>query len=165
MYLTLVIGMTGQGKSRFTKAAIDDKRCFVYDVQNEYDFLEFEKPTDPPKERARYFGDMNIFLNKVETRRNCTIVFEEATAFLKGQIGKRLTNIIISKRHTQNNLFFIFHSINSVPPAIFDLCNWVVLFKTNDYPTNIKGGMKTLVKPCAWLKTQPQYTKLIIKTI
>lgn len=157
--------MTGQGKSYFTKNAIKNKNCFVFDVNNEYDWLPFEADNDGGYTVSRYFGDFNTFLNKVELKRNSNIIFEEATGFLKGQVGKRMVRIIIGKRHTKNNIFLLFHSINSVPPAISDICNYVVLFKTMDMPNNIKKSMSFVAAQCAWLKSQPDKTKLIIKTI
>ena len=40
MYLTLVIGSTGQGKTTFVKKTIGDKPCYIFDVNNEYEFSE-----------------------------------------------------------------------------------------------------------------------------
>ncbi len=36
MNLILVIGMTGQGKSPYILKMIEGKKCFVFDVNNEY---------------------------------------------------------------------------------------------------------------------------------
>lgn len=176
MKLTIIIGMTQQGKSRFTKTCIgyaEDGRkinpraqnnCFVFDVNNEYTWLPMER-ADENLTQSRYFGDFNTFVNKCAIKRNNNIVFEEATGYLKGNVGKKITQLIIGKAHTKNNYFLLFHTINSVPPEIIGVCNYVILFKTMDEPKNIKKSMNFLIPQAAWIKKQPDHTRITIKTI
>lgn len=168
--------MTQQGKSRYTKSLIGfneqgepindaaKRNCFVFDVNNEYRWLQMER-NDENLKQSRYFGDFEIFTNKCEIKRNNNIVFEEATGYLKGNVAKKMIQLIIGKAHTKNNYFCLFHSINSVPPAIVQVCNYVILFKTMDEVNNLDKHMKFLTKQHAWLKGKPDHTKLIIKTI
>jgi hypothetical protein len=154
MNLFLIIGMTGQGKSTFVKNhAIKDKRCFVFDVNNEYQYL----PMDEKAPQARYFGDYKYFLQLCKAKTKTNIIFEEATGFLKGAQGKDIRSLIIAKRHTQNNYFFIFHSVQSVPPDIYLLANYVILFKTNDNPDTIKKKYPRLLRD--WLELMRQSGK------
>ena len=176
MKLTLIIGMTQQGKSRYTKSLIGynekgepisdaaKRNCFVFDVNNEYPWLPMERPDENLKQ-SRFFGDFEIFVNKCEIKRNNNIVFEEATGYLTGNIGRRMVKLIIGKAHTKNNYFCLFHSINSVPEAIIQVCNYVVLFKTMDEVNNLDKHMRFLNKQHQYLKGRPDHSKLIIKTI
>lgn len=131
-----VIGHTGRGKTEFTKKLlrITNKPVFVYDVNNEY-FGEFHKNKGLP--------EMKDFLKEATKKTGTNILFEEATIFLSntGKI-EEVRNILVRKRHTQNNIFFVFHSLRSLPVEIADLLDFIVLFHTNDRDTLIKSKFR-----------------------
>lgn len=159
--LILVIGHTGQGKSTFVKNFIKNRNCLVFDVNNEYPDLE----SDLKKPRAKFVGLPSEFIEQCFKRRNTNLVFEEATGFLRGAVNMKLQKLIIEKRHKNNNLLFIFHSINRVPPVIYEISNYIILFKTNDQETTILNKYPMLLKPFRELKKAPKYTHKTIKTI
>jgi hypothetical protein len=137
----LIIGAPGMGKSPFVREMIGtDKRCCVFDIANEYGQrtkYPGMKPLGlsdvPGAPRFRYTGvDLMKFIDLCSQRRNSICIFEEATGFLQGKLQLKVTQLIINRYHTGNSYVFIFHSINSVPPRIMEMCNTVVLFKTND---------------------------------
>lgn len=160
MNLILVVGSTGQGKSTFVKNTIKGKNCLVFDVNNEYP--ELGKPFEP---RGKFVGLPEEFLELCFKRANSYLVFEEATGFLKGAVSKDMQRLIIEKRHKNNNLIFIFHSINRIPPAIFELSNFCVLHKTADNPKIVENKYPALFKAFEKLQKAPKFSKLIIKTI
>ena len=159
--LTLVIGHTGQGKSSFVKNFIKGKNCLVFDINNEYQDLE----TDVKKPRAKFIGLPAEFIETCFKRRNTNLIFEEATGFLRGAVNMKLQKLIIEKRHKNNNLLFIFHSINRVPPVIYEICNYIILFKTNDQENTILNKYPMLIKPFRELKKAPKFSHKVIKTI
>lgn len=169
----IVIGAPGMGKSPFVRSMIHNRRCLVFDVQNEYGTkTKYEGQTpvgltdDTTKPRSRYAGsDVNVFLKLASTRKNSIIVFEEATAFFGGKTEKELRRYCINRFHTNNTTLFIFHSIQSVPPFIFDTANFAVLFKTMDVPKNIKAKRPELLDAYEALKEQPNGNKIILKLI
>src|SRR6478752_3137009 len=120
----LVIGAAGQGKSPFIQKMIEGKRCFVFDIQNEYG----SKTKYPGQQamnlssnvneiRSRYTGiNMDEFLDLCAKKKDTICVFEEATAFFQGRTERKMIRHLISKRHTGNQSILVFHSINSVPP-------------------------------------------------
>lgn len=151
----LIIGMTGEGKSEFIKRTLrPPKPMFVFDVNNEYKDLSL----DMKQTRSRYTGYNDTggpdylsekrFIELSREKRNSNIVFEEATGFFSGATGKELNKLLIEKRHTKNNLFFLFHTINSIPPGILEKANFAVLFKTGDTPQSIPAR-KSKLKPYA----------------
>lgn len=152
--------MTGQGKSKEAfKIIRNEAPCLVFDVNNEYGIHPKNKDwslnlsTDNRLQRSRYIGgDMEVFLELVKTRTNTIIVFEEATGFFKGAIGKELARMVINKRHTKNNYIFLFHSIRSIPPALLDFMNYVILFNTADSMNVVKGKHENFVQPFMKLK-------------
>jgi hypothetical protein len=142
----IVIGAPGQGKSEFTKQAIQGKRCWVFDVQNEYGPRTKYKgqaplllSDNPNAERARYVPkDMRIrsdaqkFMEMAFQKKDTNVIFEEATIFFQGRMDDMVKTLMVNRIHTGNAYYFVFHSINSVPPRIMEMCNYVVLHKTLD---------------------------------
>jgi ABC-type Na+ transport system ATPase subunit NatA len=159
--LTLIIGHTGQGKSTVTRTIIKDSPSLVYDIQNDYDTHE----SDPSARNAKFIGLPEDFCNEAMKRKNSFIVFEEATSFLEGRTTNDLRKIMIDKRHKGNNLLFLFHSINSVPPRIFELTDYVILFKTGDDATAVKRKRAEIEPLFFRLKKKPDYSYLIFDNI
>jgi hypothetical protein len=159
MYCFIVIGMTGQGKSYFTKEYIEGKKCYVFDINNEY-------PLPLYGERSKNIScDEKDFIKNCFLKQSTICVFEEATGFLEGKTSKDLRRLIVNKRHTKNIYFFLFHSISSVPPRLLQFTNFVVLFKTNDEEYQVQDKFPSLFPYYLKLKTMPHQSKLIIKTI
>ena len=101
MYLTLVIGSTGQGKTTFVKKTIGDKPCYIFDVNNEYEFSE-----DIEDEQARDTElDMKKFIQTCSNDiYNRVVVVEDATGYMKGNLGADIIkmvhlNLIYLKSH------------------------------------------------------------------
>lgn len=163
MYCYLVVGMTGQGKSHFTKKMITGKNCFVFDVQNEYNDLS----GDWRQARARDTSlDEKAFVAKCKQKLNSVLVFEEATGFFEGKLDKDVRRVVLSKRHTQNVPVFCFHSISAIPPRLMQLANYVVLFKTGDEPYQVYDKFPSLYPYYVKVREELQHQEfLIIKTI
>lgn len=125
MYLFLVIGHTGQGKSYWTKnfCKNNGKKTYVLDVNNEHKNNGFFIANHLEPKR---------FIQECAQLKNVNCIFEEATGYFKGNLGTQINKLIIAKRHAQNNYLFLFHSINSVPPQIMEIADFIVLFKTGD---------------------------------
>jgi hypothetical protein len=171
MFAYALIAMTKQGKSRkaremITLRGMDKFPCLVYDVNDEYgefrrdrDTGEYKPSTNLPTDtrlfRSRYANeDMNMkdFMEIVKTKRNCNIIFEEATAFFKGRTSEELCRMIINKGHTHNNYIFLFHSVRAIPPELLGYMDFVLLFKTNDSEDLVKKKDPKLLP--AWLELQ-----------
>ena len=146
--LILLIGTTGTGKSTHANKLIKDinKLCLVYDVQNEY---KRENLTYPILIEVKQF--IGICSNLI----NSTVLFEEATAFFSGSISKDMMHLIVSKRHKNLDIILIFHSINSVPPRLYELASKIVLLKTNDEPKKIKAKASFLYPHFMKLRSHP----------
>lgn len=173
MYLTLIIGGTGQGKSPFVKKMIEGKRCFVYDINNEWgsrtkypgqQAANLSDDINAP--RARYTGAkpsefVKLCMEKTDT--NC--VLEDATAFFRGSQNQETMLMITRKLFNRNNYIFVFHSINRVPPFFMELANFVVLFKTADQVQNIKGKYASLLPHFLQMQRAPKGSYLVVKLI
>jgi len=160
MYMYLIIGAPGQGKSPWAQKMIEGRQCFVWDINNEYGTTtkyDGQTPimlsTDPKAARSRYIGwDMKQFVQLAMSRRNTVVVAEEATGFFRGHLSSPAARLAISRKHSGNILLFLFHSINRVPPEIMEMADWVVLFKTNDEEKTIEKKYPRLLE--AYRKAQ-----------
>ncbi|HEX7904834.1 MAG TPA: hypothetical protein VF487_13240 [Chitinophagaceae bacterium] len=162
MYCILSVGMTGQGKSKFVKDYISGKRCYVFDVQNEYSDLA----VNPIADRGRLITlDEKQFVLHCTGKKNTVCVFEEATGFFEGKLDKTVRRLVLSKRHSGNYFIFCFHSISSIPPRLMQLTNYVVLFKTGDEPYQVEQKFPSLLSHYMQLKKLPNHSSLTIQTI
>lgn len=170
----LVIGAPGTGKSPFVRKLIgDDKRCYIFDVANEYGTrVKYAGQTpmrlsnNPKDLRSRMDKlDVKNFIAGCETKKDTICVFEEATGFFQGKMGLETTRLIVNRYHTGNNYVFIFHSINSVPPRIYEMANYVVLFKTTDQVDTVYRKFNRLGVYFNELQQAPLGESRIIKLI
>lgn len=159
----IIVGMTGQGKSHFTKKMIAGKHCFVFDVQNEYTDLSLNWQDS----RARDVSlDEKAFVAKCKQKINSVLVFEEATGFFEGKLDKDVRRVVLSKRHTHNVPVFCFHSISAIPPRLMQLANFVVLFKTGDEPYQVYEKFPSIYPYYVKVREELGHQQfLIIKTI
>lgn len=153
----LLIGMTGQGKSTYLKKLVEEsgRRALIYDVNNEHN-------------QGRNLPDFNEFLDKATKVKNHIIAFEEATIFFSSKSSdKQMRELLIRKRHTNNLIVLLFHSIRTIPIDIFDFVNYYVLFKTNDRLAYIKNKYKEsqILEDYLSLIDAPNHTHIVRKLI
>jgi hypothetical protein len=133
------IGRSGCGKTTLTKQILDLRPkgmpCMVYDINDEYYAYYPER-----------FEDFDVFLAKLTERdnegkdivRHYFIVIEEATIFFNTQSNfQDMKNVLVRARHTGNIVQLNFHSFASIPKGIYNLLDYVVIFKTNDNEKSI----------------------------
>lgn len=125
---SICIGRRGCGKTTLSKELLDKRPgampCIVYDVNNEYQDY-YPEP----------FEDFDVFLVKIsdERVRRHYILIEEATIFFNTQSNYyEMKNLLVRARHTGNIIQLNFHSFSSVPKGIYNLLDYVIVFKTND---------------------------------
>jgi len=123
----IIVGATGTGKTTYIKniiKSVNKDALFIYDVNNEYrDYFNYE------------FVDFEIFIESADRLRKSVIVIEEATIFLNNRSSNYyLKDILVRKRHKNNFIILVFHSLRSVPRYIYELANYITIFHTNDSP-------------------------------
>lgn len=148
--LILIAGGTGQGKTRFAnqilrnatvrngegrafyKPSNQSVKQYIFDLNNEY-ILPTDDRIYPHFRHVR--ADQKQFVQICKNLMGYSIVFEDASGFLRGKQGAELIRLIVQRRHQKNNWIILFHSVNRIPPELMEYCNTLVIFKTND---NIK---------------------------
>lgn len=125
---SIMIGRRGCGKTTLSKKLLEARPsgmpCMVYDINNEYKAY-YPEP----------FEDFDVFLQKIsnENVRRTYILIEEATIFFNTQSNfVEMKNVLVRARHTGNIIQLNFHSFSSVPKGIYNLLDYVTVFKTND---------------------------------
>ena len=130
----VLIGRRKTGKTTLSKKMLDERPknmpVLIYDINKEYG-----------KYYPQKFVDFEVFLEKIsdEKVKNTYILIEEATIFFDTSSRiEEMKNILVRARHTGNIIQMNFHSWLSVPKNIFNLLDYVVVFKTNDTIQTIK---------------------------
>jgi len=122
----IIVGATNTGKTSLVKRLLkkaNKKAFFIYDVNNEY------------KEFFNYpLMDINTFIYKANFINRGIIIIEEATIFFSNRSNNLLKELLVRKRHTKNHIILIFHSVRSIPRYVYELANYITIFKTNDSP-------------------------------
>lgn len=125
---TICVGRRGCGKTTMSKKLLSSRPkempCVIYDINKEYqDF--YPEP----------FVDFDVFLLKIanEKVRHTYILIEEATIFFSTSSRfEEMINVLVRARHTGNIVQLNFHSFRAVPKNIYELLDYVIVFKTND---------------------------------
>lgn len=120
----IVVGRKGVGKSTFIRSLTmkaNIESLFIYD--HNFDHQDYYKK---PFLNFPEFAELS---NKIMRG---IIVYEEATIFLGHMKNFSMQELLVSSRRRENTVILVFHSLRSVPRYIYDLGNFIVLFKTND---------------------------------
>lgn len=163
----IIIGGTGTGKSTFTEFNFvkNNSPVLLYDVNNEYPDIE---PDKTGKKRRCKVSPMDCtieqFIRMAKFRENTNIIYEEATGFFNFRASSEMMQRIVAKRHGNNNYIFIFHSVKQVPKDLFEMVDYIILFKTKDIIADVEKKRPELIEPFKDLKKdRNKYAKKIIK--
>lgn len=148
----IFVGGTGTGKSTLIKERLKPvhKGCLhIYDINNEYTAF-YDKPLPSFKR----------FSTQATKLTDAIIVYEEATIFLSNKgSDSQVREILVRKRHTNNTVFFVFHSLRTIPKWVFDLSNYLVLLKTNDSRDTVEKKFDHEVLTNAFLEVEKMSLK------
>jgi hypothetical protein len=131
----------------------------VYDIQNEYNLPLFENSN----KKKFSLVDSDKFMKFSEKLRGFCFLIEECTGVMRGQVQKNFVQAVLSKRHTHNRFVLIFHSLHRIPPQIYEFCDYLVMFKTNDLEMNVKKKYPDIFNEWLQIQNAPRYSKKIYK--
>lgn len=120
-----IVGARGMGKSTETKrylSIVPEKARLVYDPEGEHQDL-FPYPFIPFQQ----------FKQKAALVEDAFIVWEEATIIIPNTShDEAVKEMLVRARHRNNTMLFVFHSFRYLPRYVFDLLDYIVIFKTAD---------------------------------
>jgi len=129
----IICGQTGTGKTTVAKSILSKvytDKLLIYDINNEY--TEFQS-NEVENVLTPESHSVDEFLDIAKNSSGKLILFEEATIFFDSRSNPdAVRDILVKKRHRQNFVIFVFHSLRKVPNNIIDLCNYLYLLPTND---------------------------------
>ena len=179
-YVTVLIGAPNTGKTTELLKLIGSigKRQLIFDLNNEPKYKTF--PSMPVDRISRWRADSlktyrifhsepEVVIQKIHDHlRNAVLVLEDATSYIDPTTTRILRKILVSRRHWNLDIFLTFHSLATVPPLVFGMCNFIVLKKTNENAKKIKG-MDKIPNPNSLLQSweevnthmDPYYQKII----
>lgn len=158
----IVVGATGEGKSEFVKKTLLPRfknfdKC-LFDVNNEYTAFE---------NQIKGFPKIDEFISIAQKRTNTLFLFEEATAFFNNRIvAQNMIEILVRKRHANNFYIIVFHSLRSIPVQLFEFCNYLVLYKTNDRADMVLSKYKDnpeIIEAFEKVQKTPKYQNVTIE--
>lgn len=113
----LIVGGRGTGKTTYLENLLpnDSTICELFVTERYKNF----------KKRVR-FDDLKLS-NCVNTK----IIIEDATQIVMGGGTLRLRQIMVGCKQMGSDVFMVFHSVNFIPPFVYALFDYMVLFASD----------------------------------
>jgi hypothetical protein len=125
----VICGNTGTRKTTLIKkfiSKLNQNEILIYDINKEYG-----REVLPP---------FYEFLQAIKHARNKIIIIEDATIFLKKRgYEAEIEEALVLRRHQNNYIILVFHSLKKIPTYIFELMNILTLFHTEDKQKDIES--------------------------
>lgn len=162
--VTVLVGAPGTGKTTYAKKIIENmgssRGVLIFDnnrekAYREYNSMKLERfPYWKKKGVYRLFtGDLDAFLTALyDYGRNMSLVLEDSTSYLTGNVDEKVRKLLTERRHRNLDILFTYHSLSRIPPMVYEMCNFLVIGKTNDSVAKLKELSK-LPNPAQVLET------------
>ena len=112
----IVVGGRGVGKTTYLETLLKGKKNVVV--------FQLFKDNRYPTAEKRLFADFAI--NK--TLCNKRIIIEDSTQLIAANPKNDIRQIVVSSKQLGSDVFFVFHSVNVVPPYLWSLFDYCILF-------------------------------------
>ena len=116
----LIIGGRGSGKTFLLEKTLPKHETIVVELFK----------------TARWSGYKKIFFSDIVNKKvnykdlaNSYVVFEDATSYISSNMTNEIKRLIVNSKQLGSDVFLVFHSINIVPPFLWYLWNYLILFK------------------------------------
>lgn len=151
--VSLVLGTRGSGKTFFTKRAIRsankaNKKVLIIDTFDHpsYQSVPRIKPIDIKNieagEIVRVFGgETNKILSACNDFSNGLLIIEDATKYIEGKLSEDVKQFVLDSKQKNIDIIFLFHGFGAAPPALFRVCDKIILMRTGDNPTLRKNNL------------------------
>lgn len=151
--MSLLLGRRGTGKTFYMKRVImsflmKQSKALIIDTLDHPAY--FGVKTIPPEfirgmrggDCCRCWGsNTDKILEACEEFKNGLLVIEDATKFIEGRLQDSVKRLVYDSKQKNVDIVFIFHGFVACPPALFRICDNIVLFKTGDVPDVRKNDL------------------------
>lgn len=173
--VSLVIGRRGSGKTTFLREGIAayPKKVLIVDTLDHPAYKDVQVISP---ERLKYwesgtvrvFGSdfKRIFSNIKEHCRNCLIIFEDSTKYLRRELPDDVRNYIIDTKQLNVDLIFTFHGFGMVMPDLYRLSDAITIFKVGEDIATYKGKISNFGEVHkAYLQVMKESSQYANKTV
>ncbi|OJW76313.1 hypothetical protein [Spirosoma sp. 48-14] len=142
----ILIAVPGSGKTTFLlekvvpAATANNMGVLWIDLKDTKDTLKYpEMPLSKLKKwlskgiyRLKIIDNKETLEQLTKYAYNCLIVFDDASGYFEGAIPLLLKQLLANRRHLNQDIVFVYHSLNFVPPKLYQMANTLTIGKTND---------------------------------
>ena len=116
----VIVGGRGTGKTYYLENTLREYDTVVFELVKTNRWQGFTKCFYDDYEQGKInFKDIA----------NKKIVFEDATSYINSNMKNTLKQLIVFSKQIGCDVFLVFHSINMIPPFLWLLFNYIILFK------------------------------------
>lgn len=175
--ITLVVGAPGCGKTTYIKTILSTigRKALVYDINSERAYMEYPKiqPADIARHTsgiARVYSENDKELLGIIDKQfyNGLVVFEDSTIYMQNATAPHIRSLLTNFRHRNRDYIFTFHSFRRIPPFLYEMSNYIAIFKTQDSPSHSSDKIPNLTAVLnAHLKVQKSkdpHCKIVVNT-
>lgn len=158
--VSLLLGRRGTGKTFYLKCVImsflmKQSKVLVVDTLDHPSYAGV-KTIDPRAIARMSAGDCcrcwgsetDEILLACENFRNGLLIIEDATKFIEGRLQDSVKRMVYDSKQKNVDIIFVFHGFVACPPALFRICDNIVLFKTGDVPDVRKNDLPAFDEVC-----------------
>ena len=141
-----ILGRRGCGKTTYTLALIQAyhkshpaKKILVVDTLDHPSYkdvpvmdLEMLPRWKTPTIYRIFGSNTDEMLRGVEQLRNCLVIFEDASKYIRKNLQLEVRAFIIDSKQKNLDLVFLFHGFAYVPPELFRIMDFLTIFKTDN---------------------------------
>lgn len=154
----VIVGGRGSGKTTFLERTLKKEKAVIIELVKTDRYNGF---TD------RYFyEDIESGFINMKKLANKQIVFEDATSYINSNMKNSLKKLIVFSKQIGSDVFVVFHSINIIPPFLWNLFNYLIIFKCPEPHQTAanKEYFKDIQKICKKLQTKRPFKPEILQS-
>lgn len=116
----IIVGGRGTGKTYYLENTLKMSNTVIVELVKTNRFQGFDKV---------FYEDFENNMINYKAIANKKIVFEDATAYVSSSMKNTLKKLIVFSKQIGSDVFIVFHSINVIPPFLWNLFNYLIMFK------------------------------------
>lgn len=116
----IIVGGRGSGKTYFLENLLKPANTIVFELAKTARWQGFTK---------YFFEDYLTGKVTMKDIANTKIVFEDATSYISSNMRNTLKTLTVYSKQCGCDVYLIFHSINIIPPFLWNLVNYIIMFK------------------------------------
>ena len=153
----VIIGGRGSGKTYYLEHKLQPSQTVVFEDALTNRWEGYEK---------HYVEDFEA--NKIGYKQigNKKVVFEDATAYINSNLKDTYKKMLVHSKQVGCDVYMIFHTPNKVPPFVWDMANYIIMFKCKPIRKTAHNAdyYDEIVKNWKLLQKKKPYSYAVIET-